>query len=196
LELERAHEWVEPDSDQAADLSWFIEASEDAERRKEITSGASMQKLAELGSVPKWIRWLREQFEAAEEAALNLVQGELARPRPTVTEQGDPKWQMKVRLESASHSIRSAPLRWWNDLGAWIKLHPVPSDRSMLIADFTLPKGISAAWGSSGGICPTRWTRFYNDLTDRGTPSSVSPAQSVSAGNRSATCSPASSFMA
>ena len=187
LELERAHDWVQPDSDQAADLAWFIEATADPETRRMIVGNASMRKLTELGSAPRWIHWLHREFERAETAGREVAERELARTEPGPDERADPKWRLKVRLQSASHSIRPAPLQWWNDLGAWLQFHAVPTDRDQLIAEFTLPKAVSiqALWfaglaathqlllalniASAGFFwwhMPDKVSRFYEQLTD------------------------------
>ena len=187
LELARAHDWVQPDGEQAADLAWFIDATADLERRRLIMGNASMRKLTELGNTARWIHWLRDEFERAEVAGRQHAERELARTEPEPHERSEPKWQLKVRLHSASHSIRPAPLQWWNDLGAWLQLHAVPTHRDQLIAEFTLPKAVpvGGVWwaglgathqllvalniGSAGFFwwhMPDKVSTFYEQLTD------------------------------
>lgn len=187
LEMAKAHRWVEPDSEQAADFRWFMEATSDPEMRTQIMSGASMKKLAELASVPAWVHWLRTEFEEAENAALALAEREVNRTPPGEGEELDAKYRMKLRFESASHSVRPAPLQRWNDDVDWIKLHAVPSDRRQLLAEITIPKRvpIQGVWwagyrvanqllvalniGSLGFFwwhLPERVSRYYEELVD------------------------------
>ncbi len=176
-----------PDSERAADIRWFMDATADPEARTQIMSGASMKKLAELGSVPEWVSWLRNEFETAERNAIELAERELAREAPEEDEELDPKWRVKLRLFSGWHSIRPQPLTWWNDISHWVKFQPVGSDHRQLIVELTLPKRISAPgiWdagfslsnhlllalniGSSGFFwwyLPEHISRFYEQLTD------------------------------
>ncbi len=187
LGLARSQEWISPDSEQAADMRWYIDATVDPDSRKLIVGAASMKKLAELGTIPAWVRWLRTEFQAAEEAALAQAQREINREQPGAGEELDPKYRMKLRFETASHSIRPQPLQRWNDGVDWIKLYAVPSDRHQLIAEITIPKRVSihALWwagyrvanllllslsiGSLGFFwwrTPERVSRFYEELVD------------------------------
>ncbi len=187
LGMARAHSWVSPDSEQAADMRWFMDATADSEARTQIMSGASMKKLAELGTVPKWVHWLRTEFEAAEQAALARAQQEINREQPGAGEELELKYQMKLRFESASHSIRPQPLQRWNEGVDWIKLHPVPTDRRQLIAEITIPKRVSihALWWAGYRVAnqllvafnigtlgffwwrmPESVSRFYEELVD------------------------------
>ena len=147
LGMAGAHSWASADGEQA-DMRWFMDATADPETRTQIMSGASMKKLAELGAVWNWVHWLRTEFEAAEQAALAQAQQEIDRGQPGAGEELEPKYQMKLRFESASHSIRPQPLQRWNEGIDWIKLHPVPTNRRQLIAEITIPKRVSihALW--------------------------------------------------
>jgi AbiV family abortive infection protein len=187
LGMARTHAWVSPDSEQAADIRWFMDATADPDTRTQIMSGASMKRLAELGTVPKWVHWLRTEFEGAEQEALARAQEEISREQPGTSEELEPKYQMKLRFESASHSIRPQPLQRWNEGIDWIKLHPVPTNRRELIAEITIPKRVSihTLWwagyrvanqllvalniGSLGFFwwrMPESVSRFYEELID------------------------------
>lgn len=187
LGMARAHSWASADGEQAADMRWFMDATADPETRTQIMSGASMKKLAELGAVWNWVHWLRTEFEAAEQAALAQAQQEIDRGQPGAGEELEPKYQMKLRFESASHSIRPQPLQRWNEGIDWIKLHPVPTNRRQLIAEITIPKRVSihALWwagyrvanlllvalniGSLGFFwwrMPESVSRFYEEVVD------------------------------
>lgn len=187
LGMARNEKWAPLDPERAGDMRWFMDATADPEARAQIMSGASMKKLRELGTVLEWIRWLRSEFETAEREAIELAERELAREEPEKDEELDPKWSIKLRLFSGSHSIRPQPLTWWNGISDWIKFHPVGSDHTRLIVELTLPKRISvhSLWdasfsiakrivlalniGSSGFVwwyLPEHISRFYEQLTD------------------------------
>lgn len=207
--LARTTKWKSPDERTAGDLAWFLEATEDPVRRRLILGAKSMEKLAEFEGTGPWIRWLREQFEASEDAARELAEHELARPKPSAAEAHEPKWMLKLRLESASHSIRPQPLRSWNDISDWIKLHPVSGKHREIIVHLTLPRAVSvqalwwAAFGAANrllvalniGSMGFFWwelsrhdARFYEELVDLATSNQLlaqrSPQLRVDWGNQ------------
>lgn len=143
LELAKLGRWRRLDGGQAAELTWFLEASESPERRDLIFGGPSMKKLAELGAVWKWVKWLKDQFDEADEKAREAMRQELARPKPADEEADEPKWRLTFRLYSDSHSIRPRPLRDWNRISDWIELRPVSGQSNALDVELTLSKEIS-----------------------------------------------------
>lgn len=152
VELARVSRWRRLDDDLAAELGWFIRESESPERRGLIFGGPSMKKLAELGAVWKWVRWLKAQFDEADEEAREQMRRELSRPKPVAEEAGEPKWRLKFRLYSDSHSIRPGPLRDWNGISHWIELRPVSGQASALDVELTLTKAISVASVGAVGL--------------------------------------------
>lgn len=145
LKLARASGWRRLDDDLAAELAWFIRASESPERRSLIFGGPSMKKLAGSGAVWKWVKWLKAQFDEADEEARAQMRRELSRPKPAAAEADEPKWRLKFRLHSDSHSIRPRPLQHWRGISDWIELRPVSGHSSALDVEFTLVKAISVA---------------------------------------------------
>jgi hypothetical protein len=153
-----------------------------------IMGGKSMKRLAELGGVPAWIRWLRVQFEQAVRESQGLTEVERTRARPEPDEAREPKWRIKSRFESTSHSIRPRPLNSWNERhGDRFKLHPVTRKSEQLIVEVQLPKSVSVEelWyaglgetqvllaalniGSRGFFwfdMPERLSRFYEEIVD------------------------------
>src|SRR5206468_1748252 len=71
-----------------------------------------------------------------------LMQEELLRVDPGDAQGNEPKWQIKIRLMSWSHSIRPKPLAAWNRGVHHIKLFPTKTDRKELLVQFVLPKKI------------------------------------------------------
>lgn len=102
----------------------------------------SLEKLVELGNVPDWITWLKNEFDKADEEARVQMQRELKRAKPKEEDAKDEKWKMKIRLFSNSHSIRPKVLHKWNELQSWIKLFPIDKKKDQLIVQFTFPKSV------------------------------------------------------
>jgi AbiV family abortive infection protein len=138
LRLAQAYEFTQTlDPEAERDLAWYIKASRDRESLKYILSNASMLKLAEVGTRP-WMHWLREEFEKADATAARQAQHELERPTPQGAAAEAPKWRIKVRLYTNSHSIRPKALNRWNEWSQHIKLYPVQNRKQELLADFTI----------------------------------------------------------
>jgi hypothetical protein len=175
-------------------MGWFLDASMDPEKRNLIFGPRSMEKMAELGSAPAWMAWLRQQFEQAEAEGHEMTAQELKRQEPGTEEAKKDKWKVKVRIYSGSHSIKPKPLTWWNGLGSWLKLHPVGNQKNQLIMEFVLPMSVPAqgvwwvAWATARryfvalniGTCGYFWwylpeqiDKFYESLKDIETNSEV-----------------------
>ena len=141
----------------------------------------------QLGLDPKWIAWLKQEFDKAEQEARDAINQELQRKPPGDLTKLEEKWKVKIRLFSSSHSIRHNPLNKWNELRSWIRLYPVGGKKDQLIAEFTLPKNISvnglwwAAWGAARRFVvalnigtfgcfwwyvPEQVSRFYEKIVD------------------------------
>lgn len=135
------------------DLAWFLQATNDSENRRYMFSKKSMEKLVQLKHTANWIRWMRLEFEKADLEAQALLQKELARKKPDENEANKPKWKMKIRFYTNSHSIRPGILNWWNDKLNFLRLFPV-KDKKELICEITLPKQIlmQAIWLTNLGI--------------------------------------------
>ena len=112
---------------EAMDLqTWLLTAFDDPERRKQILSRGSLDKLAELKDVLQWTSWLKGLFDKAEADGRLAAQKELERSRNNLpaTKTKD-KWKLRVRILCASHSIRTNVLSLWNKKSDWIKLSAV-----------------------------------------------------------------------
>ncbi len=152
LELARVTRLRRLDDDLAAELAWFIKASGSSEHRDLIFGGPSMRKLAESGAVWNWVKWLKAQFDEADEEARVQMRRELSRPKPAVEEANEAKWRLRFRLYSDSHSIRPRPLRDWNEISEWIELRPVSGQSSALDVEVTLTKAISVTSVGTTGL--------------------------------------------
>ncbi len=194
IEMARSREHPVVDRETVTLMQWFSAAARDPERSRLIFGSKAMDRLVELGDTREWVSWLKEQFDASEAEVQQHISLELGRERPGPREAREPKWQIKVRLASGSHSIRPRTLSWWNTRVKPVQLHPVgqKQKRNELIAVLTLPKDvplravyesarvftqrfvIALNIGSMGFFwyyLPTHVARFYESLTDLDEPS-------------------------
>jgi AbiV family abortive infection protein len=141
--LARTHVWGPLTEERATDVRWLVEHTHDKEARRRVMNAASMEKLIALGDVPDWVSWLRGEAEKEERVARELAERELVRAIPTGAEGLEPKWRLKARIVSASHSIREGPLNWWNTRNEQIKLHAAGRERRELAVEITLPKRVA-----------------------------------------------------
>ncbi len=142
-----------PDASKLEVLEWFRTASDDPEKRQYFFSSGSYDKLAELGDLFEWMDWLHEEFTVAEEESKELLSKELEKPPVEDDEGNEPKWKVKFRIYSDSHSIRQRALNTWNHNSDFImKLHS-SNNSNELICEFILPKSvhIRALWNVARG---------------------------------------------
>ena len=143
IEMEKEVELSDvPDESRLEDLQWFRTASDDPEKRRGLFSKGSLNKLAELEDLFEWMKWLREEFTKTEEESRKLLRQELEKGLVEGVEGNEPKWKVKFRIYSTSHSIRRKALNAWNSNSGFImKLHS-SNNRNELICEFTLPKSV------------------------------------------------------
>ena len=130
------------DPERAALAEWFIAATDDPAKRGYIMSQESMEKMVELGGVPKWMAWLRSSFDEMEAKSQALTEQEMNRALPTGAEGLEPKWRFKVRLYSESHSIRPKFISEWNKISKYILLQ-AGGRRDELVCLLTVPKAVA-----------------------------------------------------
>ncbi|MET4016066.1 AbiV family abortive infection protein [Bradyrhizobium sp. S3.2.12] len=167
--------------------AWFLGATDDAEKRKQIFSKASLTKLAELKDTRAWGRWLKDQFDKADADGRLAAERELERSRNAPDEKTKDKWQLRVRIICASHSIRPKVLSGFNSKSNWIKLSAVSGKKDQLLVDFILGDNVpvQALWYFGWGIArsfvvalnigtmgfwwwrmPEQISRYYETLRD------------------------------
>lgn len=136
--------------EETADISWwFIDATEDPAKRRYMFGNESMNKLVELGDGQEWIKWLRSYFDKLESQAREMVEKELNRSPVSPQEADEPRWRLKIRIHSASHSIRPKFINKWNELSTGIVLYPT-KNKEEFVCQFTLLKALSMQnlWGA------------------------------------------------
>ena len=142
-----------PDESKLQDLQWFRTTGDDPEKRRYFYSESSLDKLEELGDLFEWMKWHRQEFTKIEEELKELAQQELKKEPIGGIEGNEPKWKVKFRIYSESHSIRQRALNEWNRNYDFImKLHST-NNSNELICEFTLPKSVHvrALWNVALG---------------------------------------------
>jgi AbiV family abortive infection protein len=127
-------------------LRFFLEASNDPERRNMIFGSNSLAKFEELGDSKLWIEWIYEQFKEANIQGQIDVIKEMNGVKPVGKEASKAKWEITFHVNSESHSIRRKHLDDWNKVIVPIKLFS--NDTRDIICKITLPKAlhISKLW--------------------------------------------------
>ena len=143
IEMEKGLELSDvPDESKLEDLQWFRTAGDEPEKRRYFYSEGSLDKLAELGDLFEWMKWHRQEFTKVEEESRELAQQELQKEPIDGIEGTEPKWKVRFRIYSESHSIRGRALNEWNRHYDFImKLHST-NNSNELICEFTLPKSV------------------------------------------------------
>ncbi|PYU47943.1 MAG: hypothetical protein DMG48_22040 [Acidobacteria bacterium] len=188
LNIQKLTKFRELDGPARQVLEWFYRAVDDPQLKMLVFARSSLDKLTEFGGDSnRWMTWLRDQVDEMNATSQKLLQEELLRVDPGDAQGNEPKWQMKIRLMSWSHSIRPKPLAAWNRGVHHIKLFPTKTDRKELLVQFVLPKkiliqglwaaGMQMSWtftialniGSLGYFwwyTPTFVSKYYEELFD------------------------------
>jgi hypothetical protein len=134
----------------------------------------------------EWIKWLKATDEENQREMQALTKAELNREAPEdPSEAMKPKWTIRLRITTPSHSIRDRPLHDFNNSRASIKLHK--SDVNTLIMEITIPKVVTLGslylhgWGmartfivslniATGGFfwwnVPRDISKYYEEIID------------------------------
>jgi AbiV family abortive infection protein len=189
LDMENATGAPAVDS-QNDELKWFLDTINDEIGGKRIFSKPFIEKYQELGGDTRaWVVWARSEFDkiAAEEKA--HLQRELARV-PSAPGDSKPKWVIKIRLYTPSHSIRPKVLSFWNKQMSWARLSSVGRKKELLLelslADSFTLQNIYDAGLSRSKLCivglnlgslgffwyelPRQTSRYYESIKDLDAP--------------------------
>lgn len=133
------------------------------------------------------------------------LQRERASAIPEVGDDGEPKWQVSIRLFSPSQSIRNEAIRCWNQRLTWIRIFTVSNDTHAVDVEFTYHDAVSLqAVGPMGyhaacmfvaamniGSAGLWWwhrveqnDKFYQRLTDLKAPPGMMPDPRIHASPR------------
>lgn len=162
--------------------------TEDLGKRAFIFGEASQETLIELGNIHDWVQWLTETFDQQKKESDELLKKELSR-QPTIdlNNKPSPKWSVKLKIITPSHSIRANLLPAFNQKSDNIKL-AMGVDNQTLIIELILADYVSAqnlfsfAWRASriyvaalnvavsnglfGWNVPVDRDKFYEKITD------------------------------
>jgi AbiV family abortive infection protein len=140
--LEKTKTPLNPDdpSIDKTEIEWFLKTSDNPEKRKNIFSGKSMDKLVEVGNAKDWIHWLKSEADKEDEEIRNILDIELSRSEPSGKDAQKPKYKIKVKIISESHSLRNRYLDEWNKNTPFIQLHS--DDKRTLFCEFMIAKSV------------------------------------------------------
>ncbi|MDH4100865.1 MAG: AbiV family abortive infection protein [Nitrospirota bacterium] len=120
------------------ELEWFLATASDEQGRKMLFSRPFIQKHEELGGNTRaWVHWAREEFGKVAEAEKEHLKRELSR-QASKPGQGKPKWLMKVRVQTPSHSLRQKTLNFWNDRIEAVKMRTAGPKHQDLLLEMTI----------------------------------------------------------
>lgn len=132
LNLEEASD--APTLENTKELEWYLAVVSDDLGKKRLFSQPFLKKYEELGGNTRtWIQWAREEFRRVAETEKDHIKRELAR-QASQPGHGKPKWLMKVRVQTPSHSLRQKTLNFWNDRIEAVKLRSAGAkDQELLL---------------------------------------------------------------
>lgn len=134
---------VDPSLTENEDLNWLRTANEDPSKRNFIFGKESQSKLLELRNPKLWISWLKEYYEQEENSLKELLEQELKRKPDTNAEKMNPKWRIKIKLVTPSHSIKQKVINDFNNTNPPIIKLGKGGDNHTLFVDFTLYSNVS-----------------------------------------------------
>lgn len=120
------------------ELEWYLTTVSDELGRKRLFSRPFIQRYEELdGNTRAWVHWAREEFRKVAEAEKEHLKRELSR-QASKPGQGKPKWLMKVRVQTPSHSLRQKTLNFWNERIDAVKLRTAGQKNQDLLLEITI----------------------------------------------------------
>jgi AbiV family abortive infection protein len=126
------------DDEGREELDWFLATVNDDINRQRLFSPPFIKKYEEFdGDTRAWVRWMRLEFQKVANEEKAHLQRELSR-QASEPGKGKPKWLMKVRVQTPSHSIRQKTLNFWNDRVNAVKLRAVGNKSNDLILEMTV----------------------------------------------------------
>lgn len=135
----------EPDlSRENDDLQWFASAMDDDRRRALLLSAEFSKKHSEAATSKEWFLWARAETERIENEEAELAKKALIEEKEA-HEQIEPRWRLKSRIRTPSHSIRPKALSFWNSRFEFIKLREVQGRKDELIVEIELTNEVAAA---------------------------------------------------
>lgn len=122
-------------------LIWFNKMTDIPERRLFIFGNTAQEKLVELGNSEEWFAWLKDHFEKQDKILNEIALHELNKKSSKNTEDRVPKWKVKFKIISQSHSIRNNVLSSFNKRFDFIQLFR-GGDNHTLYIEATFDKSV------------------------------------------------------
>lgn len=125
-------------------LGWFLQTLDDPEGMRQLFSRQFLERFEELdGDAAQWMRWAKSECERRVAEVDAILREELARQPKTDGDQ--PKWRVRVKVHTVTHSIRPKVLNYWNDRAApTVKLIPTGKKDEFLL-ELMIPDAVSLA---------------------------------------------------
>jgi AbiV family abortive infection protein len=140
LELDMAGGPVVEEPDE--NVEWFLDTMSDELGARTLLSTRFLERYEQLnGDTRSWVVWCREEIAKTTAAAEAKLKIELARAAST-PQAALPKWQVRVRLVSLTHSIRPKPLKVWNSRINWMQLS-VGAKKDEIFLDLTIHDNVT-----------------------------------------------------
>jgi AbiV family abortive infection protein len=141
LDLSKTEGSIAESSQPSESFQWFHRTTNVPERRAFIFSELAQDKLIELGDPHLWFAWLKEHFAEEDKALQEITTFELNRKATPPTSEFMPKWKIKFKVISQSHSIRANVLVEYNKRFDFIQLFR-GADPHTLHIEATLDKSV------------------------------------------------------
>jgi len=136
--------------DQADLLNWFLSVTDNFEERQRVFGAESVKKLEELADANAWLERLHKEALERQRESLALTEAAINDKGPSEGEENNPKWRLRFRLCSESHSLRPASFTSLNSTMPQIfKFLPVDKafaaptrKKQEFIVEMTIPKHV------------------------------------------------------
>lgn len=139
--------------DDIARTQWFMSAADDDELKRYMFSKEGMDKLRDFEEITDWVDWLKGEVAENERLGAEAAKRELERTKALPAVGTKPKWKIRFRIKSASHSIRSNAFTEWNKHFPNLQLQPVGNKKPEVLVELTLLDNVPLqglyhhAWG-------------------------------------------------
>jgi len=157
LSLEQSPLTLEP----SEDSEWYLTTVSDDFGRRLLFSPEFIAKHSDLGGDTRaWVSWARQEFDRIAAAQAERTRAELAR-QPTEGSGARPKWLMKIRVLSPSHSVHQKALNVWNDQLKGVKLLAVSGKKGELLMELTISDAIPVDQLFDFGLAQSKMTLAF-----------------------------------
>lgn len=143
LNLAKIEGECDPELTENSEIEWLAAANNDIQKRNFIFGQESQKKLFEMGNPRLWIGWLKSYYDKENKILSELIEKEIGRDSVNDMKMNFPKWKMKVKLITPSHSIRQNVLEEFNKVNNKKMKILKGGDAHTLFLEFLFPLSIS-----------------------------------------------------